>query len=190
MATIEEIRRKVRENEDVKRALRDNGRLGEIIVEAWFRETARADVLRLPQEWGTKGLLLPKGGKRPDFVVEMEGVTFLVDAKLHQTNGLTQFTLDGGEIADFRKAMPQLDIAPLLIALIPREAVDCLFLLGLDEIESANAHGPAGTYNLDLGDPARRFGPITASAYDRAVGRYKDEGYSGQVPAYPATPTP
>ncbi|WP_298814715.1 hypothetical protein [uncultured Sphingomonas sp.] len=190
MAGIDEIRRQLQERKEAKQARRDNGRLGEIIVETWFLEVARADVLRLPQERGTKGQLLPEGGKRPDFVVELDDATFLVDAKLHQTGGLKQFSLASDEIADFRKAMPQLGVEPLVIALIPREAVDCLFLIGLDEIESANQHGPAGTFNLDLADPSRRFGPITALAFDRAVGRYRDEGYTGYVPAYPATPTP
>ncbi|RZL84819.1 MAG: hypothetical protein EOP66_02355 [Sphingomonas sp.] len=99
-------------------------------------------------------------------------------------------TLDRGKIAETRRAMQQLDVAPPLIAPIRREAVDCLFVIGPDEIEFVNAHGPADIDNLDRADPSRRFGSISAPADDWAVDCDMHEGYSGQVSAYPATLAP
>lgn len=86
--------------------------------------------------------------------------------------------------------MQQLDVAPPLIAPTRREAVDCLFVIRMDEIEFVDAHEPADIDNLDRADPSRRFGSISAPANDWAVDCYRHEGYSGQVSAYPATPTP
>lgn len=170
-------------------ARRDNGRLGEIVVESWLREVPQLEVEPLPQDKGTKKFLLPDGGKRPDFAVEMDGDVFFVDAKLHQTQGLSEFSLDITEIAEFRKAMHQLDIGTLFIALLPREAVDCLFLIELSDIENKNEHGAPGVFRLDVSDNLRRFGPVSKEAFDRAILQYRREGFSGDVPEYPAFPT-
>jgi len=190
MNKIDELRSKLQEEQRSRRARQDNGRLGEIIVESWLREDSRLDIQPLPQEQGTKRFLLPEGGKRPDFAVECDSRTFFVDAKLHQTNNLKQFSLDANEVADFRKAMAQLEISMLFIALLSREAIDCLFLIELGEIEYNNEHGPAGIFNLNFADNLRRFGPISRESFGQAVDKYRREGFSGDVPDYPAAPTP
>lgn len=189
MSKIDELRSKLQEEQRSRRARQDNGRLGEIIVESWLREDSRLDIQPLPQDLGTKRFLLPEGGKRPDFAVELDSKTFFVDAKLHQTNGLKYFSLDANEIADFRKAMEQLEISMLFIALLPREAIGCLFLIELGEIEYKNEHGPAGIFNLNLADNSRMFGPISHESFGQAVDKYRREGFSGDVPDYATPPT-
>lgn len=186
MADLETIRARLRE--DRERSVRI-GRLGEIIVEAWLRENFRLLVEPLPQEFGTKLHLLPKGGKRPDFAVTFDEKEdyFFVDAKLHNTSGLTHFSLSKKEIKDFRLGIEQLGADTLLIALVPRERVDLLFLIALDEIAAENEFGPPGVFKLDPNDEGRRFGPIGRPAYDAAVTRLRYEGFSGDVPAYPDT---
>ncbi len=166
---------------------RDSGRLGEILVEDWLRADERLEVQPLPQDIGDKRLLLREGGKRPDFAVAFrsDGECFFVDAKLHATDGLQQFALDLSEIAEFRSAMRQLEITSLLIALVPREQVDKLFLITLDDIEAKNEFGPPGTFKLDPTDALRLFGPFTREAYDLALRRFHAEGYTGEVPPYP-----
>lgn len=182
------IRTRLREEvERPAHARKASGRLGEIIVENWLREQCRLEVQPLPQDMGTKRFLLPEGGKRPDFAVafNLSEDCFFVDAKLHATNGLSQFSLDLNEIADFRSAMRQLDVDHLFIALLPRESVDRLYLISLDEIERDNEFGSEGGFALDPDDPHRRFGPITRDAYDAALERVRNEGFKGDVPDYP-----
>ncbi|MGR6331444.1 hypothetical protein ACU5AX_20475 [Sphingomonas sp. XXL09] len=156
-------------------------------MEAWLREDRRLVIERLPQKLGTKLHLLLKGDKRPDFAAAFDENEdyFFVDAKLPDTNGLTYFSLSQEEIHDFRLGIKQLGSDTLLIALVSREGVDLLFLIGLDEIAADNEFGPPGVFKLDPNDEGRRFGPIGRPAYDVAVTRLRHEGFSGDLPAYP-----
>jgi len=156
-------------------------------VENWLREDRKLDVQPLPQDMGTKAILLPEGGKRPDFLVEIDDDSFFVDAKLHQTDSLREFSLSPDEIRDFRQAMQYMGIQVLFIALLPREAINFLFLIELTEIENKNDYGTPGIFNLDLDDGSRKFGPISQEEFDRAVKQYRKEGFDGEIPEYPSS---
>ena len=184
MTLFDNLRDALRREKAVKQAQRDNGRLGEIIVENWLRQTCQANIVALPQGRGTKLQLLPGGGKRPDFAVEVEGGVFFVDVKLHSTGGLQEFSLGQPEINEFRLAMMAFDISVLFIALLPREAVDRLYFIELSEIEESNEHGPAGIFHLRDDDTQRLMGPISKAAFDRAVYEYREEGFDGDVPDF------
>jgi hypothetical protein len=191
MADLEKIRARLKEQaeqaEKPARERRARGRLGEIIVEAWLREQCGLEVQPLPQDIGTKHLLLPEGGKRPDFAVAFspDEDVFFVDAKLHVTNNLKQFSLEAKEIEDFRLAMRQLKVDVLLIALVPLERVNHLYLIGLDEIAEENRFGAAGVFELDQAGEQWLIGHITKQDYEAAQERLRKEGVNDDVPHYP-----
>lgn len=192
MADLDKIRARLKEQADraekLARERQARGRLGEIIVEAWLREQCSLEVQPLPQDIGTKHLLLPEGGKRPDFAVAFspDEDVFFVDAKLHATNDLKQFLLKATEIEDFRLAMREFKVDVLLIALVPRERVNRLYLIGLDEIADENRFGPAGVFNLDQAGEQLLIGHITKQDYEAAQERLAKEGVNDDVPPYPS----
>jgi hypothetical protein len=187
MTNLDKIRARLKDQ--IERPLRERqarGRFGELIVEAWLKQRCM-EVQPLPQDIGTKHLLLPEGGKRPDFAVAFspEDGVFFVDAKLHNTNDLKQFSLESDEIEDFRSAMRQLAVDVLLIALVPRERVDRLYLIGLNEIAEDNEFGAAGLFNLDHANDQWFIGHISKEDYESALARLKREGFTADVPSYP-----
>lgn len=196
MRRLEEIRKKIKETEEKPKLDREaQGRLGELIVEAWLSKHG-LDVYPLPQDYGTKKLLLPNGGKRPDFAAAFfskdttaPNEMFFVDAKFHATGTDGIFSLEEQEINDFRKAMEYFKANVLFIALIPKEQVDRIYLIGLDEISEMNSFGPKGKFSLPSDESQKAqylIGHTTKSEYDCSVSRLRGLGFQGDVPEYPS----
>jgi hypothetical protein len=143
------------------------GNAGELFARKWL-ESESIDYFRFPQSKGTKPpTLTARGGKRPDFAVVMQDDNSLVyiDAKFHQTNNLTEFTLTEAELTQFREFRNWIrdeyhdeGDRDVLFMLYPKENNGDQFVwIHLDEFSSAETvdfHGePARKLSLqDRGD--------------------------------------
>lgn len=190
MTSIQTIRNALLAKKGAIQDRQDSGRFGEILIAAWLREEARLEVDEIPQSRDNKLIYVPENGKRPDFFVYLEDQAFLIDAKLHSIGSENIFSLNLDEIKKFRVFMEEWKTNILFIALIPRQFPDCLFLIGLDEIEKDNDFGAPGSFKVDLNDKVRRFGPFSKAAYANAERAFRAEGFTGAIPPYPASPTP
>lgn len=79
----------------------DKGNFGETRAKQWF-ERQKLTYWAIPQAREEMPRSLSRrGGKRPDFAVEVGGEIIYFDAKFHETAGVTEFGLDDEELAKF-----------------------------------------------------------------------------------------
>jgi len=79
-------------------SIKDKGDFGEACAKAWFRQRG-LDFFHFPQSPETMPTSLARrGGKRPDFAVELQTETVYLDAKYHPTSSLTHFAIENSEL--------------------------------------------------------------------------------------------
>ena len=125
----------------------DAGNAGERFAEEWFKKQSFR-YLKIPQSKSTKPKeLIERNAKRPDFELltdNEEQVMFMADAKYHQTENCSSFTLSIDEINQYKAfkrwvldECPDGSICEICFILFPKELNgERLVVIGLDEFES------------------------------------------------------
>ena len=138
-------------------SLTDRGDFGEARAKQWF-ERNNLVYWAIPQ--GKKEMprsLSLRGGKRPDFGVEMGDDVVYFDAKFHETGGVTEFGIEDSELAQFTAfrqwALDELEHTgprDVVLMVYPQELNGERFVLvHLDELL-------AGTPAIVRGNPGRK----------------------------------
>lgn len=161
------------------------GRLGEFLIEAWLLARHPDEVLRFPDDPGTKRDYLVGPGKRPDFLVTLDPgepneEMILVDAKLHAISEST-FWMQEEEFQQYTSAITEWRTDQLYFAVIDANQPNAFELLHYSSLKSVNGRRE---FRLGEGHSARH--EISKAEYEAGVALLALTGFAAsEAPAYP-----